>query len=66
VVDLVCIIGRRGSVFYVVDRRESGRTMNKYWKKLCTPEQNQRQVGALIVLAVGLTAILVAWLLGVI
>ena len=39
--------------------------MNKYWKKLCTPEQNQRQIGALTVLAVGLTALLVAWLLGV-
>ena len=38
--------------------------MNKYWKKLCTPEQNSRQVGALTVLAVGLTALLVAWLLG--
>jgi hypothetical protein len=38
--------------------------MNKYWKKLCTPEQNSRQVSALVVLAVGLTAILVAWLLG--
>ena len=38
--------------------------MNKYWKKLCTPEQNQRQIGALTVLAVGLTALLIAYLLG--
>jgi hypothetical protein len=38
---------------------------NKYWKKLCTPEQNQRQVGALIVVAVGLTSILILHLLGV-
>jgi hypothetical protein len=38
---------------------------NKYWKKLCTPEQNQRQVGALIVVAVGLTAIFILNLLGV-
>jgi hypothetical protein len=39
--------------------------MNRYWKKLCTPEQNQRQVGALIVLSVSLTTIFVLWLLGV-
>ena len=38
---------------------------NKYWKKLCTPEQNQRQVGALIILAGGLTTLLILWLLGV-
>jgi hypothetical protein len=38
---------------------------NKYWKKLCTPEQNTRQVGALIFLAVGLTSILILHLLGV-
>jgi hypothetical protein len=40
--------------------------MNKYWKKLCTPEQNQRQIGALIVVATGLTLILILWLLEVI
>jgi hypothetical protein len=38
---------------------------NRYWKKLCTPEQNQRQVGALIVVAAGLTAIFILHLLGV-
>jgi hypothetical protein len=38
---------------------------NKYWKKLCTPEQNQRQVGALIVVASGLSLILILHLLGV-
>lgn len=38
--------------------------MNRYWKKLCTPEQNRRQIGALTVLAVGLTALLVVWMLG--
>ena len=38
--------------------------MNRYWKKLCTPEQNQRQISALIVLAVGLTGLLIAYLLG--
>jgi hypothetical protein len=40
--------------------------MNKYWKKLCTPEQNKRQVAALTVLAVGLTTILFLSLLGVV
>ena len=30
---------------------------NKYWKKLCTPEQNKKQIAALIVLAVGLTLV---------
>jgi hypothetical protein len=39
---------------------------NKYWKKLCTPEQNTRQVGALLFLASGLTTLLVLWLLGVV
>jgi hypothetical protein len=39
--------------------------MNKYWKKLCTPEQNERQLGALKILAVGLTTILILSLLGV-
>lgn len=38
---------------------------NKYWKKLCTPEQNRRQIGALIIVATGLTSILILWLLGV-
>jgi hypothetical protein len=38
--------------------------MNKYWKKLCTTEQNQRQTGALVVLAVGLSVIFVIWLVG--
>jgi hypothetical protein len=37
--------------------------MNKYWKKLCTPEQNRRQIGALTVLAVGLTGLLIVWLI---
>jgi hypothetical protein len=40
--------------------------MNKYWKKLCTPEQNTRQIGALTVLAVGLSVLFVLWLLGVV
>jgi hypothetical protein len=39
---------------------------NKYMEKLCTPEQNKRQVGALTVLAVGLTTILFLSLLGVV
>jgi hypothetical protein len=64
VVDPICTSGRRGGVSHNVGRRTQGRTMNKYWKKLCTPEQNSRQVGALAVLAVGLTALLIAWLLG--
>ena len=38
--------------------------MNKYWKKLCTPEQNQQQIGALKVLAGGLTLLFVIWFLG--
>lgn len=38
--------------------------MNKYWKKLCTPEQNARQIGALKLLASGLTLLFVVWLLG--
>jgi hypothetical protein len=38
--------------------------MNKYWKKLCTPEQNARQYGALKLLAGGLTVLFVIWLLG--
>jgi len=37
--------------------------MNKYWNKLCTPEQNKRQVGALIVLAGGLSFLFVMWLI---
>lgn len=40
--------------------------MNKYWKKLCTPEQNKSQIGALIVVSSGITIIFVAWLLGII
>jgi len=40
--------------------------MNKHWKKLCTPEQNARQITALKILAVGLTAIFVLWLLGIV
>jgi hypothetical protein len=39
---------------------------NKYMEKLCTPEQNKRQVAALTVLAVGLTTILFLSLLGVV
>ena len=35
-------------------------------EKLCTPEQNKRQVAALTVLAVGLTTILFLSLLGVV
>jgi hypothetical protein len=38
--------------------------MNKYWKKLCTAEQNARQLGALKVLAGGLTLLFVIWFLG--
>jgi hypothetical protein len=38
--------------------------MNKYWKKLCTPEQNERQIGALKILAGGLTFLFVIWFLG--
>ena len=38
--------------------------MNRYWKKLCTPEQNARQIGALKILATGLTLLFVVWLLG--
>jgi hypothetical protein len=38
---------------------------NKYMKSLCTPEQNRSQVGALTVLAIGLTTILILSLLGV-
>ena len=64
-VDIICTHGCCGSVFDAVDWRKSGRKMmNKYWKKLCTPEQNRRQIGALTVLAVGLTALLIAYLLG--
>jgi hypothetical protein len=36
---------------------------NKYWKKLCTPEQNERQTWALLLLATSLTGLFVAWLL---
>jgi hypothetical protein len=39
---------------------------NKYMEKLCTPDQNKRQVAALTVLAVGLTTILFLSLLGVV
>jgi hypothetical protein len=39
---------------------------NKYMEKLCTPEQNKRQVAALTVLAVGLTTIFFLSLLGVV
>jgi len=38
--------------------------MNKYWKKLCTPEQNDRQIGALKVLAGGLSLLFIIWFLG--
>lgn len=38
--------------------------MNKHLKKLCTPEQNARQIGALKILATGLTLLFVIWLLG--
>ena len=38
--------------------------MNKYWKKLCTPEQNERQFGALKMLAAGLTFLFIIWFLG--
>lgn len=38
--------------------------MNKYWKRLCTPEQNARQYGALKLLAVVLTLLFVIWFLG--
>ena len=38
---------------------------NKYMNSLCTPEQNNRQIAALTVLAVGLTTILILSLLGV-
>jgi len=37
--------------------------MNKHWKKLCTPEQNERQYGALKFLAGGLSFLFVIWLL---
>jgi hypothetical protein len=37
--------------------------MNKYWKKLCTPEQNERQYGALKFLAGGLSFLFIIWLL---
>jgi hypothetical protein len=37
--------------------------MNKYWKKLCTTEENQRQTSALMVLAVSLSVIFVIWLI---
>ena len=64
-VDLVCTHVRCDSLFYAVDWRKSGRTMmNKYWKKLCTAEQNTRQIGALTVLAVGLSVLFVLWLIG--
>jgi hypothetical protein len=36
---------------------------NKYWKKLCTPEQNRNQTGALILLASSLTIMFLAWLI---
>jgi hypothetical protein len=39
---------------------------NKYMEKLCTPEQNKRQIAALTILAVGLTTILILSILGVI
>jgi hypothetical protein len=32
---------------------------NKYWKKLCTPEQNKRQITALSILAVGLSVLFI-------
>jgi len=38
--------------------------MNKHWKRLCTPEQNDRQIGALKILAGGLTLLFVIWFLG--
>lgn len=63
-VDSTCATGRRGSVFDVMDQRKLGSTMNKYWKKLCTPEQNARQIGALKILAGGLTLLFVIWFLG--
>jgi hypothetical protein len=37
--------------------------MNKYWKKLCTPEENQRQTVALTILAVSLSVMFVIWLI---
>ena len=37
--------------------------MNKYWKKLCTTEENQRQTGALVVLATGLSIVFLIWLI---
>jgi hypothetical protein len=39
---------------------------NKYWKKLCTPEQNAKQMMALKILAVGLTTIFILSFLGLI
>jgi len=38
--------------------------MNKHLKKLCTPEQNERQIGALKILAGGLSFLFIIWLLG--
>jgi hypothetical protein len=38
--------------------------MNNYWKKLCTPEQNERQFGALKILAGGLSLLFIIWVLG--
>jgi len=38
--------------------------MNKYWRKLCTPEQNDRQIGALKILAGGLSLLFIIWFLG--
>ena len=37
---------------------------NKHWKKLCTPEQNRRQITALSILAVGLSTLLIISILG--
>jgi hypothetical protein len=39
---------------------------NKYMEKLCTPEQNKRQIAALTILAVGLTTIFILSFLGVV
>jgi hypothetical protein len=37
---------------------------NKYWKQLCTPEQNKRQIAALSILGGFLTVIFLFWFFG--
>ena len=62
--DIFCFVCRDHCVWNDVDQRTPERAMNKYWKKLCTPEQNARQYAALKLLASGLTLLFVIWFLG--